>query len=179
MRVYPRFEHRGRAYVVGDVHGRADLLEATFSAIDNDRAGTPQVVFPHFDFEIYLGDFVDRGPHSCQTLDRLIERSKQRQCCFIRGNHEQLFRKVLDGQETIESWLRIGGAETIYSYGLDPTSLIRGNAVDALAELRQAVPEAHRRFLGQLTNWLWLPPYFFTHAASGLVFPWISSIRRT
>ena len=60
-----------RIYAVGDVHGRADLLDCLFARIDADVAARP-VSRP---IEVFLGDYIDRGPASREVIDRLIGRS--------------------------------------------------------------------------------------------------------
>ena len=59
-----------RVYAVGDVHGRADLLEAMFEMIDADWRNDPAQKRRL----IMLGDYTDRGPRSRRVLDMLIER---------------------------------------------------------------------------------------------------------
>jgi serine/threonine protein phosphatase 1 len=63
----PKPEHT--TYVVGDIHGRADLLELLLGLIDAHIGGTgttrPQLVF--------VGDYVDHGPESAETLARMRE----------------------------------------------------------------------------------------------------------
>ena len=60
-----------RIYAIGDVHGRADLLEQVFTRIDTHIAAHP-VDRP---IQVLVGDYIDRGPNSREVLDRLIERS--------------------------------------------------------------------------------------------------------
>jgi serine/threonine protein phosphatase 1 len=56
-------------YAIGDIHGRADLLEQMHQLIAADAAGltpgTDRVI-------VYLGDYVDRGPESRRVVDLLI-----------------------------------------------------------------------------------------------------------
>ena len=56
-----------RAYVIGDIHGRLDLLQnllnAIHSEIDGQHPGNVLLVF--------LGDLIDRGPNSKDVLDLL------------------------------------------------------------------------------------------------------------
>ncbi len=47
-----------RIYAIGDVHGRADLLERLFALIDDDLERRP----PKRAIQVMLGDYVDRGP---------------------------------------------------------------------------------------------------------------------
>ncbi|MEK9722753.1 MAG: metallophosphoesterase [Rhodospirillaceae bacterium] len=62
----PRVPAATRVYAVGDIHGRADLLDAMHVQILADSANGParQVV-------VYLGDYIDRGPDSFGVIDRL------------------------------------------------------------------------------------------------------------
>ncbi|MCH8322168.1 MAG: metallophosphoesterase, partial [Proteobacteria bacterium] len=54
-----------RAYAIGDIHGRADLLEDLLGLIRADagenRQAEPRVIF--------LGDYVDRGIDSKAVID--------------------------------------------------------------------------------------------------------------
>src|SRR5262245_7900837 len=58
-RGYPPAPKGRTLYVVGDIHGRLDLLEKVHRDIDDDKAshhaGATQAV------EVYLGDYIDRG----------------------------------------------------------------------------------------------------------------------
>jgi serine/threonine protein phosphatase 1 len=47
-------------YVIADLHGRFDLLEAAFSAIGAHSKGADRKI-------VALGDYVDRGPQSAQS----------------------------------------------------------------------------------------------------------------
>src|SRR5687768_7399268 len=76
---------------------------------------------------VFLGDLIDRGPSSCQVVERL------RTYCpagvrpvFLAGNHEEVLLKILDGEAgLIRDWLRFGGAECLASYGVDAAVLRR------------------------------------------------------
>src|SRR5713101_886952 len=87
----PRLPEGIRVYAFGDIHGRSDLLREMFTVIDADIARNP-VSRP---IEVFLGDYIDRGPNSGQTLDLLIERSLHRETVFLKGNHEAYFLEVL------------------------------------------------------------------------------------
>jgi serine/threonine protein phosphatase 1 len=56
-------------YVVGDIHGRADLLELLLGLIDAHIGGTATTQ-PHL---VFVGDYIDHGPESAETLARLRE----------------------------------------------------------------------------------------------------------
>ena len=63
--------HGVRVYAIGDIHGRADLLDRLTARIDADLHRNP---VPH-SIEIYLGDYIDRGPSSREVIDRLVQRA--------------------------------------------------------------------------------------------------------
>jgi serine/threonine protein phosphatase 1 len=56
-------------YVVGDIHGRADLLELLLGLIDAHIGGTGHDP-PHL---VFVGDYIDHGPESAETLARMRE----------------------------------------------------------------------------------------------------------
>src|SRR5277367_1775295 len=88
----PRIPDGLRIYAVGDIHGRADLLAETFGRIDADRAtyAVPRTV------EIYLGDYIDRGPASREVVDLLIDRAKRQEIVCLKGNHEDIALQFLN-----------------------------------------------------------------------------------
>ena len=76
-----------RAYVVGDVHGRLDLLDALLERIHRELDERP----PDKAMLVFLGDLVDRGPSSAQVVERL--RTYHRpglRTVFLLGNHEEV-----------------------------------------------------------------------------------------
>jgi len=113
----PRLPEGIRIYALGDIHGRADLLTDMFTLIDTDSARSPA----NRVFEVYLGDYIDRGPYSSYTLDLLIERSFKRETAFLKGNHEAHFLEVVLESAKIDDWLLFGGLQTLMSYGIQPT----------------------------------------------------------
>src|ERR1700754_1453557 len=80
-----------RIYAVGDIHGRADLLIETIACIDEDRARRPIGSA----FEVYLGDYVDRGPDSKSVVDLLSVRVVDHHAVCLCGNHEDLMANFL------------------------------------------------------------------------------------
>src|SRR5260370_10962461 len=72
-----------RIYAVGDIHGRLDLLNTLLARISTDIALRP-TARPVY---VFLGDYIDRGSSSSQTIDRLIEHGATNESVFLRGNH--------------------------------------------------------------------------------------------
>ncbi|MEL7028585.1 MAG: metallophosphoesterase, partial [Pseudomonadota bacterium] len=58
-----------RIYAVGDIHGRADLLNDLLNLIADDMSDADQMIVRL----VFLGDYVDRGLYSKEVIDRLVE----------------------------------------------------------------------------------------------------------
>lgn len=63
----PKVPDGMRLYAVGDIHGRADLLEQLLGLIAADAAQHPAQAC----WLLFLGDYVDRGPQSREVLELL------------------------------------------------------------------------------------------------------------
>ncbi|MBM9537241.1 metallophosphoesterase [Desulfobulbus alkaliphilus] len=117
--------------VIGDIHGCHTALTLLLPKILH-RA----------DSLVFLGDYVDRGPHSKEVVATLISLQRTHpRVIYIMGNHDLLFLQYLSGQESA-LFLRVGGRQTLASYGLDPA----GDR-DQIARL---VPPEHLAFLKSL-----------------------------
>ena len=157
----PRLPDGIRIYAVGDIHGRADLLEQMFALIDVDLASSPV----SRSIEVYLGDYVDRGPYSGDTLDLLIERSHIREAVCLKGNHEAYLLEVLRDPTKLEEWQQFGGLQTLMSYGIQP-SLYPDAAeqIELIRMLIKAMPGRHLKFLRSLKPSFVCGDFFFVHA---------------
>ena len=160
-RHYPSGAEGYRAYVVGDVHGRLDLLERLLSQIENEIDGSSANVVLAF-----VGDLIDRGPASAQVVERLRTYRKPRvRTVLLAGNHEEVLLRILAGDASlITGWLKFGGAECLRSYGADPKKLRRLLEADALALIRQVIPSEHVEFLQGFGDTFRFGDYLFVHA---------------
>jgi serine/threonine protein phosphatase 1 len=153
---------RMRAYAVGDVHGQLHLLDELLARVDADvAAGAPDEVV-----EVFLGDYVDRGPDSAGVIDRLCARAGRedgRRRIFLRGNHEIYFAEFLKDPAVLSDWARNGGVTTIGSYGVNPRPVPPDP--EAIREsLAEKVPQRHRAFLDELEWMVRLGDVLFVHA---------------
>src|SRR5690349_12216518 len=133
-----------RAYAIGDVHGRLDLLDRLLAQVQRDLIDRParKVLL------VFLGDLIDRGPSSAQVVERLrTYRADGVRTVFLLGNHEEVLLRILDGDGSIiPNWLRFGGAQCLESYGVDPL-LLTGLPDEQIVErVREAVPVEHVEF---------------------------------
>jgi serine/threonine protein phosphatase 1 len=158
----PRGKEGARAYAVGDIHGRLDLLNEILELIEADIASRPE----RRNFIIFLGDLIDRGPESAGVVERLRTYSLPgARAIFLGGNHEEVMLRMLAGEKKIlPSWLKFGGAECAQSYGLDPDSLRLLEEDAALQLLRAKVPPAHIEFLSSFGDTFRFGDYLFVHA---------------
>ena len=113
----PKVPEGLRIYAIGDVHGCADLLDQVLSRIDAHQSAHPAFR----PVEIFLGDYIDRGPASREVLDRLIARSRERETVCLKGNHETFVKGFLNNPAILSEWRHYGGLETLLSYGLVPS----------------------------------------------------------
>ena len=150
-----------RIYAVGDIHGRLDLLDNCLSQIQRDLAQRPCLRSVH----VFLGDYIDRGTWSRGTIDRLIDTGLNYECIFLKGNHELVAMRCLTDLTLIPKWLRLGGLETLISYGVAPTiSTERRQIVATQMAFQDSLPASHFQFFGRLQNIFTCGDFFFTHA---------------
>ena len=151
-----------RLYAIGDVHGRLDLLAHLLDTVDRDDEERG----PADTRVILLGDLVDRGPQSKQVIDHLLTRDwGTRRPVFLKGNHEEVFLLTLAGNlEAARFWLRIGGAETMASYGVSDALIDSGDTLTLCEDFAIRVPDAHAIFLNRMIDSLAVGGYCFVHA---------------
>jgi serine/threonine protein phosphatase 1 len=155
-----------RVYAVGDIHGRIDCLEEVLGLLAADLAAAPPAGGALI---VFLGDYIDRGPHSAAVIERLTEPlGLPARARFLKGNHEDAMLQFLDDPQRARAWVG-WGRETFQSYGLaieEPEAIIAEPVrLDALRDaLAQAVPPHHRAFLDGLLPSTQIGDYFFAHA---------------
>ena len=152
-----------RLYAVGDVHGRFDLLRRMADLIRGDLAAHPP---PRKSVEIFLGDYIDRGPQSCQVVDWLIDTpplAGERIC--LMGNHEDMLLDALTDPGGFVNWLHNGGDATLASYGVNVRPFAgRSRAAEFSTLLIESLPSRHRAFFENLPRMADFEPYLFVHA---------------
>lgn len=157
-----RGKEGARAFGIGDIHGRLDLLNALLAQIEAEVAALPK----RRNFLVLLGDLIDRGPDSRGVVERLrTYRHEEIRPVFLVGNHEEILLRVLDGEPgLIESWLQFGGAECAASYGVDVGKLARLSEHEGAALLRRHIPPEHISFIEEFADTFRFGDYLFVHA---------------
>ena len=143
-----RIPDNTRVYCIGDIHGRADLLAALHEQIIADS-----VAYNGQKMLIYLGDYIDRGLHSKDVLDLLIDKPLEGyQSIYLRGNHEQVLLDFLNiDPDIVIQWFSFGGQATFLSYGVSVAGIPFGEQIYQLqSDLAAKIPEKHLSFYQQL-----------------------------
>ncbi|WP_267388031.1 metallophosphoesterase family protein [Sphingomonas sp. GC_Shp_3] len=151
-----------RLYAIGDIHGRRDLLDDVLRQIEEQEAqsdGVPSEI-------IFLGDLIDRGPDSADVVERVVQlRASGRPVSVLLGNHEEIFLRILRGEfSLLPMFLKMGGRETVLSYGITREEYDTLSN-QALAErLRVLVPHAHFALFNDCDVMVFRGDYAFVHA---------------
>jgi len=150
-----------RAYAIGDIHGRADLLDDLLARIEADAASATGE--KHL---IFLGDYIDRGRTSRQVIERLLAPFPGYQITFLMGNHEAALLHFLAHPDFWPSFAPYGAVETLLSYGvrIDPKLKAKAQAEEVHAQTKALLPASHVDFLTRLTLSHTLGDYHFVHA---------------
>jgi serine/threonine protein phosphatase 1 len=154
-------------WIIGDIHGMFPPLETLLGAIAvRDREARL----------IFVGDYVNRGPSSRQVIDLLLTLPN---ASFVRGNHDDTFDQVLHDSSlagkrgdihrlaSFQWFMQFGLDETFKSYGATDHQLdeiMRKPSMEALHELNELVPAAHRKFIHRLPPVLEFEDIFVAHA---------------
>ena len=149
-----------RVYAIGDIHGRLDLFEQLLQRIKADDAARPSAETTL----ILLGDLVDRGPDSRGVVSRAMELVAGGSVRVLAGNHEEMMLGSLSSEETLRHFLRHGGRETLFSYGLQPDDYRRSKIEELQQRMAALVPAEHVEFLQSLEDRIVIGDYAFVHA---------------
>lgn len=151
-----------RAYAIGDVHGRLDLLRELLDAIADDSRQRPC----EREYIVFLGDLIDRGPESRGVIELLLRaRADLPGPVFLKGNHEEMALRVLgEDSHQIWEWLSYGGYECAQSYGVEVGRLAALAPREAAEMVRQAMPVTHLEFIDGFADSFRFGDYLFVHA---------------
>ena len=117
-----------RAYVIGDIHGRLDLLENLLAKIHAELQHRPA----DKTLLVFVGDLIDRGPASAHVLERLrTYRRPGIRTVFLLGNHEEVLLRILgDGfAAPLDGGLTLADGRPLFG----PSKTVRGFVLAILA----------------------------------------------
>jgi len=133
-----------KIFAIGDIHGCYDRLKALMEKIPIDCSR---------DTLVFIGDYIDRGPHSVEVVDYLIHLKKRvPEVIFLKGNHEDMLDKFLTGADRF-TYLLNGGQQTLDSYLTKPVQ----------SEFFP-IPPDHMEFFKSLRLFYETEEFIFVHA---------------
>jgi serine/threonine protein phosphatase 1 len=146
----------GPLAVIGDVHGRDDLLGRLLGRLAEEAPDHAVVL---------VGDLIDRGEQSAQVLRRLAARPD---ILCLRGNHDVMCLDFLDEPERAgPGWLHNGGLQTLASFGVGAGGLGRPEALrEARDALALAMGDGLVDWLGSRPLWWQSGNVVVTHAGA-------------
>lgn len=107
-----------KLFAIGDVHGKAKMLETLLGAIHQVRQPGDVLCF--------LGDYIDRGEDSRGVIDQVLFEAlySPNDTCALWGNHEDMAAAALGMHSPCNmhpdmagrTWMSNGGKQTIESY---------------------------------------------------------------
>lgn len=149
-----------RIYAIGDIHGRLDLFDQLLERIDADDSarGDAETTL------ILLGDLVDRGPDSRGVVERAMGLMATGRVRVLAGNHEEMMLGSLSQDETLRHFLRHGGKQTLFSYGLGFEEYCAMQLEQLRERMIALVPQSHIAFMEAMEDSIVVGDYLFVHA---------------
>ena len=143
-----------KRWVIPDIHGCVNTL---MTLIDE------QIKPTRYDELYFLGDYIDRGPHSREVIDYIRNlRQDEFNLTTLKGNHEDFLVDLYDSvsrsnrprifnfmNRRMKAWHAIGGKETLRSFG-----------VRSIPQL----PEAYIKWMRELEYYVVLDDFILVHA---------------
>lgn len=159
---HPKGKANERAYAIGDIHGCLLEMQSLLQKIkrDNDYRGEAPT------YLIFLGDLIDRGPHSKGVIELLMDFPYRfAEPMFIMGNHEEMMvHGLMNDPLVLPDWLKYGGYACAESYGVSKQQLVGRDPRDMQYILRAAIPRPHVEFLASFLDYVKFGDFLFTHA---------------
>jgi len=133
-----------KIFAIGDIHGCYDRLKALMEKIPIDCSR---------DALVFIGDYIDRGPHSVEVVDYLIQlKNRFPEVIFLKGNHEDMLDKFINGADR-STYLLNGGQQTLDSYLTKP---VQSESFP--------IPHDHMEFFKSLRLFYETEEFIFVHA---------------
>ena len=141
---------------VGDIHGNYAAL--------NDLLRQLKDAVSEGDVVVFLGDYIDRGPHTKECVDAILALQHEiaAEVVCLCGNHEDWFLRTLRDYHRHSWLLGMEAFDTIRSYSIDAERMLRDAVSTAGARLFlddcalpyevffDCLPHAHVRFFESL-----------------------------
>jgi serine/threonine protein phosphatase 1 len=151
-----------RTFVVGDIHGDLAALETLLS-----RLPTPDPA----DTVVFLGDYVDRGPHSKGVIERVRRYIADAKCKVVtlKGNHEDKWIRSWESPDVPYLVQIVNGCGATYRSfaGGEPLPTDEGlpmNELPKLLEPKSWLPEDVMAWMQTLELWYEDDHAIYVHA---------------
>ena len=136
-----------KIFAIGDIHGCYDRLKTLMGKIPIDYSR---------DALVFIGDYIDRGPHPFEVVDFLIKlKNRFPDVIFLKGNHEDMLDKFLNGADRF-TYLLNGGQQTLDSYLIKPVQSDQSEFFP--------IPPEHMEFFKSLRLFYETEEFIFVHA---------------
>ena len=159
-----------KTFVIGDIHGCFEQLQKLLKVINPDLKK---------DRLIMLGDYIDRGPNSYLTLQKVSNLQKKfgdQHVVLLRGNHEQMALDYLHNPTFSSNWRYNGGDSTLADFrkhGVDLANyedFLQGLPCyfedDHFVYVHGGIRQGIRLSQQKASDLLWLREEFFLNPAS-------------
>lgn len=147
-------------YVIPEVRGNVVGLEIILNRVLPLRKFVSQE-----DMLIILGGYIDGDIYGGKIIDICIsiKQEYRDRAIFIRGDHEEMMLRAIEGSERDYSyWVENGGSSTIEGYLID--AKIKSSASSfPQNRLRDIIPITHINFIKSLPYYFEYEDYFFLH----------------
>ena len=152
-----KLEKEPRILIVSDIHGNLDLFKKLLKKSNyNDKE----------DYLFILGDFVEKGPYSLDTLHYVMELNEAKNCYVLKGNCEIIFQNIYErNNEDDFDYFRCNEHTLLHEMckkcSIDLTSNITLN--ETMKKLKLEFSKEYV-FLESLPTVIETDDYVFTHA---------------
>lgn len=145
-----------KIYALTDIHGYFDILKETMKKVDLSDDNKL----------IFLGDYIDGGPHSRQTLEYLYNLQKQfpENVIVLRGNHEDMFVDWFENNVNIGILQEDEGLNTLKTFLKDNQFDIIVNYLrkgKTLYEINSIVKKYIKKNYPELIEWIKKMPLYY------------------
>ena len=152
-----KLEKDYRILVVSDIHGNLDLFKKLLTKAKYDAKE---------DYLFILGDFVEKGPQSLDTLHYVMELSNNKNCYVLKGNCEIIFQDMYErNNEDDFNYFRWNGYTLLREMCVKSNINLDSNiTLKETLEILKTNFEKEYNFLESLPSSIETEDYIFTHA---------------
>lgn len=147
-------DYSKRILCVSDIHGGYDLLDTNLKKVNYN---------PELDYLILLGDVINRGENSLDSINYIIELCKKKNVYMIKGNHEEDFYNRNDLQRDLIKMYVTKKTSLLYDLlkDIDSTNMDEDEIFDYAYKHYTYIFD----FINELPDMIETEKYIFVHSA--------------